>query len=360
MSDTLRVGIAGCGKVAELIAAAAGQSRLGELVAAASRTPAKAEAFAERHGIAAYSSIEQMVQESPVDAVIVCTPHPAHAAPTVEALKAGAHVLVEKPMAASLDDCDLMMATADETGRLLGVISQRRFYAPAMRIRNAIDEGRLGKPILGSAIMYGWRDQNYYDSDPWRGSWAGEGGGVLVNQAPHPLDLLLWYMGDVEELFGYWDNFNHPTIEVDDTAVAVLRFKSGALGHIVVTNSQNPALYARNMIHGDNGATVGVQTDGGQMFVAGMSEIVEAPVNDVWTIAGEARNLPGWQREDRALFEQTNAMEHYHCMQIEDFLGAVIDEREPLVTAAAGRKTVELFTAIYRCQQRHQPVRFPL
>ncbi len=124
----------------------------------------------------------------------------------------------------------------------LGMICQRRFFEPCQRIRRAIDEGKLGRPILGTVTMFGWRDAAYYRSDPWRGSWQGEGGGVLVNQAPHQLDLLLWYIGEIEEVFGYWANLNHPTIEVDDTAVAVIRFKSGALGNIVVSNSQNPAL----------------------------------------------------------------------------------------------------------------------
>ena len=142
-------------------------------------------------------------------------------------------------------------------------------------------------PILGSVAMYGWRDEAYYRSDPWRGSWQGEGGGVLVNQAPHQLDLLHWYMGEIDELFGFWANLNHPYIEVEDTAVAVLRFKNGALGNIVVSNSQNPALYGRVYVHGSNGASIGVQTDGGAMFIAGMSSITEPPINDLWTVPGE-------------------------------------------------------------------------
>ena len=101
----------------------------------------------------------------------------------------------------------------------------------------------LGKPILGTVNMLGWRDMAYYHSDPWRGTWKGEGGGVLINQAPHQIDLLLWYMGEVEELYGLWDTLNHPELEVEDTAACVIRFKSGAIGNIVVSNSQNPALF---------------------------------------------------------------------------------------------------------------------
>jgi predicted dehydrogenase len=208
--------------------------------------------------------------------------------------------------------------------------------------------------------MYGWRDRAYYESDAWRGTWDAEGGGVLVNQAPHQLDLLLWYMGEIDTLYGQWDNLNHPYIEVEDTALAIIRFKSGALGNILVSNSQNPALYGKVGIHGSNGATVGVQTDGGAMFIAGMSSITEPPVNDYWTVPGEEDMLEKWQKEDSDFFNSVNAMEYYHQLQIQDFLQAIIKNTSPLVTAGDGRATVELFTAIYRSQRENTPIQFPL
>ncbi len=178
-------------------------------------------------------------------------------------------MLVEKPLASSLADCDAMINAAKATGRILSMVSQRRFYEPCLRLREAIDAGKIGTPILGAATLLGWRDKAYYNSDSWRGSWQDEGGGVLVNQSPHQLDLLQWYMGPIAELYGGWANFNHPYIEVEDSAVAVLRFRNGGLGTLMVSNSQNPALYGKVLVHGSNGASVGVQTDGGVMFVAG-------------------------------------------------------------------------------------------
>ncbi len=356
----LKVGIAGCGKVADLHAAALKNSSYGCLAAASSRTFAKARTFGEKYGANGYAETAEMVRSESLDAVIVCTPHPAHVEPTVAALEAGAHVLVEKPLAVSLDDCDRMIATAEKHSRKLGIMSQRRFYAPCQRIRKAIDEGRIGKPILGSITLYGWRDEAYYRSDPWRGTWKDEGGGVLVNQAPHQLDLLQWFMGEIDELFGYWANLNHPYIEVEDTAVAVIRFKNGALGNILLSNSQNPALYGKVMIHGSTGATIGVQTDGGAMFIAGTSEIEESPYNDHWTIPGEEEKLPQWQAEDRAFFKKVKATEYYHQLQIDDFLAAIQEDRDPLVTGRTGRVTVEIFNAIYRAQRDQKPVKFPL
>src|SRR5262249_57082565 len=133
------------------------------------------------------------------------TPHPLHAEPALWAAAAGVHVLVEKPLAAGLGDCDAMLNAVRRHGVKLGVISQRRWYEPVRRMKTAIDAGKIGRPVLGTFTMYSWRDPAYYQSDPWRGRWDTEGGGVLVNQSPHMLDLLAWLMDDeVADVAGYW------------------------------------------------------------------------------------------------------------------------------------------------------------
>lgn len=356
----IKTGIIGCGKGAHLHAQALKSLPESDFTAVYSRNLTTAKAFGKEYNVPAFASIEEMAQVGGVEMVVVCTPHPAHADVTIRAAKAGMHVLVEKPLASSLQDCDAMIRTAKEKGVLLGTVCQRRFYPSAMRLREAIDAGKIGRPILGTVTMLGWRDEAYYRADPWRGSWEGEGGGVLVNQAPHQLDLLQWYLGPIDELFGYWDNLNHPYIEVDDTALAVIRFKSGALGNIVVSNSQNPALYGKVHVHGENGASLGVQTDGGQMFIAGMSAITEPPVNDLWTIPGEEHLLEKWKQEDTALFETVDPTVYFHARQIEDFLGAILQGRKPLIDGEEGRRTVEIFTAIYRSTRDRKPIKFPL
>ena len=189
-----------------------------------------------------------------MQALLIATPHPLHAEPALRAAEAGVHVLVEKPLAASLKDCDAMLAAARRHGTKLGVISQRRWYEPVRRMKAAIDAGKIGRPVLGCFIMYSWRDPSYYQSDPWRGRWDTEGGGVLVNQSPHMLDLLQWLMDDdVAEVGGYWANLNHPSVEVEDSAVAILRFRNGGLGSIVASLSQKPGIYTKVHIHGSNG-----------------------------------------------------------------------------------------------------------
>lgn len=356
----IRTAIIGGGKVGHTHAAALSALPTSEFVAVCGRDPARAEAFAARYGVRAYVDPGRMVREEDVQAVVVCTPHPAHAGPAIAAMQAGAHALIEKPLAATLADCDAMLSAATGAGVQLGVISQRRWYPAVRRVKEAINAGKIGRPVLGTVVILGWRDETYYRSDPWRGKWGLEGGGVLVNQAPHQLDLLQWFMGPIEEVFGYWGNLNHPYIEVEDTAVALLRFRGGGLGSIVVSNSQRPGIYGKVHVHGENGASVGVQTDGGAMFIAGMSSVLEPPVNDLWSVPGEEGRLAEWQAEDRTTFGQIDAASYYHCLQDEDFLDAIIAGRSPAITGEEGRKTVELFTAIYRSQRDHAPVRFPL
>ena len=358
--DKIRTAIIGAGKVGHLHAKALGALAESEFVAVCSRNAERAAAFAQQYNVKPYTDIATMIRDVRVQAVVICTPHPAHAAPALEAARAGAHILIEKPLASDLKDCDAMI-TATQSARVkLGVISQRRWYSPVQRVRAAIDSGKIGKPILGMVMLLGWRDVAYYQADPWRGKWIEEGGGVLVNQAPHQLDLLQWFMGPIAEVFAYWDNLNHPYIEVEDTVIAALRFKNGALGSIVVSNSQKPGLYGKVHVHGANGASVGVQTDGGAMFVAGMSSVLEPPINDLWTVPGEESSLAEWQAEDRATFQQVDTTTYYHQLQDQDFLRALLENREPAITGVEGRKAVELFTAIYRSQRDRRPVQFPL
>lgn len=359
--EKLRTGIVGGGKVGHLISHALKSLKNSDYLSICGRDPEKIVRFAESYGVRAYTDVTEMVTKEKLDVAIIATPHPVHREPTIAALKAGAHVLVEKPLASTVQDCDAMSEAARKNEKKIGVICQRRFFRPSMRIRKAIDEGKIGKPVLGTIEMLGWRDRDYYKSDPWRGTWEGEGGGLLVNQAPHQLDLLQWYMGEIDELYGDWSNLNHPYIEVEDTAIAVLRFKNGGMGNIVLSNSQKPGIYCNVHIHGQNGASVGVQTDGGAMFIAGMSEILNPPVIDIWNIPGEEHLLEKYIREDSEFFNgHEDFMSFYHSEQISDFIHSIISGKDPLITDKDGRVSVEIITAIYRSSRDKKPVKWPI
>ncbi len=166
--------------------------------------------------------------------------------------------------------------------------------------------------------------------------------------------------GPIAEISGTWANLNHPTVEVDDTAVATVRFQNGGLGSIITSLSQKPGIYTKVHIHGSSGASVGVETDRGATFIAGVSSITEPPLNDLWTLPGEEALLAQFQAEDRARFQQIDATVHYHAMQIQDFLRAIREERQPRVTGEDGRLVVAMFTAIYQSHREKRAIAFPL
>jgi predicted dehydrogenase len=348
MKEKIRFGLTGYGKVAQLHAEALAASAGGELAAVAGRNRERRDAFAARWKIASRENAAEMAAKDRVDAVIVTTPHPRHRDGALEALAAGLHVLVEKPMALSTAECDEMIAAARGAGKTLSVVCQRRWFPACARIKRAINEGKLGKPVLAQLSILGWRDRAYYESDPWRGKWATEGGGILINQAPHQIDLLQWYMGPFGEIRGFWDNFNHPYIEVEDSAVAAIRFKNGGLGSVLVSNSQKPGIYAKVHVHGSAAWSAGVQTDGGAMFIAGMSGITEPPLNDLWTIEGEQNLLEKFRAEDEAFFKTINPTVYFFTCQIEDFCAALREGRPPAVTGEEGRETVRFIETLLK------------
>lgn len=358
--EKLRTALVGCGKVGHFHAKAFKKLEQSDFVAVCDQNIERAREFAKQYGVKAYDNVETMIAESKVEMLSVCTPHPIHARIAVPAAKMGCHVLIEKPLSSNLADCDEILSAAKLGNAKVGTVCQRRFYRPCLRMKQAIDDGKIGRPIIGTVTMLGWRDKAYYESDPWRGTWAGEGGGVLVNQAPHQLDLLLWYMGEIDEIYGVWKNLNHPYIEVEDTAAVIIKFKNGGIGNILVSNSQNPALYGKVHIHGDNGASIGVQTDGGAMFIAGVSSITEPPYNDLWTVAGEAEKLDSWKKEDSDFFNSVDSMHYYHQLQIENFINSILNHTKPLIDGDAGRQTVELIEAIYRSTKQNGVIKFPL
>jgi predicted dehydrogenase len=348
MKEKIRIGLIGYGKVANLHAEAITSITNGELVSVCGRNRSRRDSFAAARHIASRKTVEDMVKHDRVDAVIVTTPHPQHRDGALETFAAGCHALVEKPMALTLAQCDEMIAAAKSAGKLLSVVSQRRAFPACERIKKAIDDGKLGKPSLVQLTILGWRDAAYYQSDPWRGKWDTEGGGILINQAPHQIDLMNWFMGPIAEIQGYYDNFNHPYIEVEDSAVAVVKFKNGGMGSVLVSNSQKPGIYAKVHVHGSSGASAGVQTDGGAMFIAGMSTITEPPLNDLWTIPGEEKLLEQFRAEDEAFFKTINPTVYFFTRQLEDFCRAIQEGTPPPTAGEDGRETVKFIETMYK------------
>jgi UDP-N-acetyl-2-amino-2-deoxyglucuronate dehydrogenase len=295
-----------------------------------------------------YTDAEKMLNSGTVDAVCVCTPHPSHAPLVVAAAAAGVHVICEKPMTTRLTDADRMIEAAERAGITFGVIFQRRFWPAAQRIRRAIDSGQLGWPTTGECICHIWRPRAYFERDAWRGTWANEGGGALMNQAVHMVDMFQWFMSSpVVEVVGRYGTLIHGDyIDVEDTAVATVKFASGALGIISAATTVTPDLGFRVAVHGSNGATASVWE---------MPEGKEG-VNDIWTIPGETEYVPVWE----GMAERTPGFPSFHTMQIRDFVQAIAEGRPPAVTGAEARKALEIILAIYHSSRTGKPMNFPL
>ncbi|HID91304.1 TPA: Gfo/Idh/MocA family oxidoreductase [Candidatus Bathyarchaeota archaeon] len=346
MVKLLRFGIIGTGVGASFSAQAVRMvgGGIARLMAVTSRREERAKRFAERWGLASwYTDYRKMLEEADIDSVIICTPHYLHCPMALEAARAQRHVLVDKPMAISLREADEMIRVAEKAGVKLGVILQGRFDPVARRIRRAIDEGRFGRLILGEAVVEWFRTQEYYDGSPWRGAWATEGGGALINQAIHTVDLLRWFMGPVDRLWAQMDTVAHE-IEVEDVAAAVVRFESGAMGVIQGSTAVYPGLPTRLEIHGTKGTAIVEGEALKRWSMAGEEEVAEAGVKE---------GLRSWARPE--LVPVTN-----HASLIEDFVLSVLEDRDPYVSGIEGRKSLELILAIYKSARTGDVIEFPL
>lgn len=341
----VRVGLVGCGKIAETHARALSDIPGVEWVACCDRDRERATSMANRNSVSnVFGDAGELFASGLVEAVMVCTPHPAHEPVVVAAANAGVHVLCEKPVATTLAEADRMIAAAASAGVHFGTIFQRRFWPAAQRIRSAIDDGKLGRITLGECTVRLWRGPDYFAMDPWRGKWATEGGGILMNQAVHSIDHFQWFMGRPVEVFGRYATLRHGDyIDVEDTAVATVVFENGALGTINASSTFSPAFGFRIAIHGDSGAMVGLyeRHEG------------EVGVNAIWSIPGEEADRERWFAED----DKAVGFPSFHRAQIAEFIDSVREDRTPAVTGAEARKSLEIILAIYESSRTGKPVR---
>ncbi|WP_417234244.1 Gfo/Idh/MocA family protein [Arthrobacter sp.] len=344
----LRVGIIGCGAIAINHLDAYNRHEDAFVANCMDTDPDRASTFAREHGIPAWTTDTGELL-SAVDVVSVCTPHPTHEALVLQAARAGVDVLCEKPLAIDVQSAERMVNACREAGIHLGAVFQRRFWPAAQRIRAALDADALGSPILARAEVLLHRDASYYTATPWRGKWESDGGGVLMTQAIHYVDLLQWYLGDVDWVMATADTFKHGDyIEVEDTLAATLRFTSGAIAQFTASTALTPALGQRLSITGSHGATVSLLE-----YPEGTSA-----VNEVWTVPGhEAFTHPAAVLDDVALPEINASLAPFHALQVADFVHAVRQGTEPAVTGEDALRSLHTMTAMYASMRSGQPER---
>lgn len=352
MNREFRFAIIGCGVISkthqEQIAAINGA----RLVAVADIAEEKAKSLAEKAGADWYTDYREMLKRKDIDIVNILTPSGMHAEMTIEAARAGKHVIVEKPMDITLEKAKAMIQECRQAGVKLSVISQHRFDPSTVRVKEDLEAGKFGNMVLGHATVNWYRSQDYYDSGDWRGTWALDGGGALMNQSIHTIDLLQYLMGPVESIYAHTATLAHQRIEVEDVAVATVKFKNGALGTISGTTSAYPGLSARLEIFGTLGTAV-IEHDRLTHYYFRSAEEQGAMYG-----GGEAVNLAAEESfPDRSGASDPAAIFGYaHRMQILDMIHAIREDREPLVNGEDGLKPLEIILAIYKSAQTGQPV----
>lgn len=328
----IKFALIGCGRIAkrhsELLGY--GQVKNAQLVGVCDVVEEKAKKIGDHFNVPSFNKIQSMLDEIDVDVVVILTESGNHAKHVIEVAKYKKHIVVEKPMALTLDDADEMINTCDEAGVKLFVVKQNRFNVPVVKTREAVDSGRFGKLVLGTVRVRWCRPQAYYDQDAWRGTWELDGG-VLTNQASHHIDLLEWMMGDVESVQAM-STTALSNIEVEDTAVVNLRFKSGALGIIEATTAVRPR---------DLEGSLSILGEKGSVEIGGFAVNQMKTWNFIEEQSGDNEVL------EKYSVNPPNVYGFGHQAYYEHVVDSVISNTKHLVDGLQGRKSLELINAIY-------------
>ena len=360
MSDgILNSAIVGCGVIGPTHANAL-QSLHAEgarLVAFADALPARAEALAVKYGAEA-KTFEDVLADPSIDAVHVCVPSGLHAALGVRALQAGKHVVVEKPMDITLQACDALLAAQRESGRRLAVISQHRFDKASIDVKAALEADLLGRMVFAEAQVPWYRTQEYYDSGDWRGTWALDGGGALMNQGVHTADLLRWLCGPVETVYAQARTLAHERVETEDVVAATLTFANGAVGILTASTAIYPGFGVKIGVYGKDGSAIiegdMLHTLTTRSGVTGGGEAAQAHALQVATGGTKAATEASAQS---TASDPAAIWGGAHEAQIADFLQCCRSGATPIVDGVEGRKAVELVLAVYESARTGQVVK---
>lgn len=342
--------IIGCGMIARFHANAIADIPGARIAALIGRNVASAQKLANElklENVLCTDSLDEALKAPGVDALIVTTPSGAHLEPALAAAKAGKHVVVEKPLEITAERCGKIIEGCAKAGVKLCTIFPSRFGDANRELKTALEAGRFGRLTLGETTVKWWRSQEYYDEGGWKGTQALDGGGALMNQGIHNVDLLLWMMGPVESVAGFTAMLAHERIEVEDTAVAALRFQNGALGVIQATTSVWPGLAKTIAIHGDTGS-VEIEQD----------DLIRWEFKTTQTRDQSIRERFAAKTGQSGGSSNPAAISHVgHTRQLSDFIDAIKTGRNPLVDGAEGRKAVALIEAIYQSQATGKLIR---
>ncbi|MCL1793639.1 MAG: Gfo/Idh/MocA family oxidoreductase [Oscillospiraceae bacterium] len=323
---------------------AAYKSKNADLVAVCDLIEEKLEAAKKAYeGVLTYKSFEEMLKNPDIDIVSIAVPSGLHADLAVQALESGKNVLVEKPIDITVEKAKKIEEARIKTGKKAGVIHQNRFNAVMKPMKEAVDSGKIGKLILGTFAVKWYRDQNYYDAGGWRGTWAMDGGGSLMNQAVHTVDLMQWLMGEAKSVTSIAGVYNHK-IETEDLTASLVKFKSGAVATFVSSTCCYPGLCTDIQLYGEKGS---IEVDGDSLKlwkVMGGDALEESEMLEIY----------GSGNGSAAALDPTLIMGH--AVQVEDIISAVMENRQPLVVPADAMKSVGIINAVYESSRTGKEV----
>jgi predicted dehydrogenase len=329
---TLKFALVGCGRIAKRHSELLGFKEIdgASLISVCDIVEEKARKVGNHFSVPYFTDMHQMMQSVQVDVVVVLTESGNHAKHVVELARHGKHIVVEKPMALRLQDADAMIEACDTAGVKLFVVKQNRFNVPVVKLREAINQNRFGKLVLGTVRVRWCRAQSYYDQAPWRGTWALDGG-VLTNQASHHVDLLEWMLGEVDSVFAM-STTALANIESEDTAVVTLRFRNGALGVIEATTAARPK---------DLEGSISILGEGGSVEIGGFAVNKMKEWNFVKPQLGDDEVMEKYSVNPPSVYG------FGHQAYYEHVVDCINNNRQNLVDGPTGRKSLELINAIY-------------
>ena len=346
MTSPIRFAIVGAGNIADFHARAIQLVDQAQLVAVHSRREQPGQTFAAKHDAEFVSDYSALLARADIDAICITTPSGTHADLGIAAARAGKHVLTEKPLDITPDRVDELVSACDENKVQLGGIFQSRFGQGAQAMKAAVDAGRFGQLAWASAYVPWFRSEQYYASAGWRGTWDLDGGGALMNQSIHAIDMILWLAGEWDEVSARCTNILHKGLEVEDTAMAWVKFKSGALGVIQGSTACCPGEPKRVELKGSTGSATLVD----DMPTLWQFESDAPKDNEVRELANQAQ-IGGGASDPNSISVEG------HRAQIEDFASAILENREPAIPGREGKRAVELICAIYQSSQTNAVVR---
>ncbi len=342
---TWKFGIVGAGLIADFHARAIADIPNAKLVACCDKIPEKTEKLANKYSCRAYESYEDMFNSSEIEIVTIATPSGLHKEPAVAAAKAGIHVICEKPLEVTLERIDAMINAHKKAGTLLGGVFQNRFTDAQSVLRDAINSGRFGTITYAGVYVPWWRSDKYYQ-DSWHGTWKLDGGGALMNQSIHIVDMLCDLMPRVESVQAFTATLGHPQIEAEDTAVAVLRFTNGAMGVIYGTTASYPGQFKRFEVTGTKGTAIYLEDS----FT-------------IWQFADEKpedskiREQFGKIKGQGGVADPAAISHELHTRNFKAFINALEGDKDFILTGAEARKAVELILAIYKAAKEQKLVK---